>query len=217
MERETSAGEGTLGPLSQFYDLGGPVLLLLLIISICTLTLVIYKILQYRNQKVGSRADIEAAARQFKSGDRSAARQTLKASPHFLAPVFVMATTVVPGQESKALLEAEAELKLAPLESGFRFLDNVAQFSPLLGLLGTVIGMIEAFQALQDAGAQVDPSALAGGIWVALLTTAAGLAVTMPTGIALSWFEDRIDAERLSAEYVFAVVANSAGDDLHGT
>ena len=103
-----------------------------------------------------------------------------------------------------------------PLEKGVRFLDNVTQFSPLLGLLGTVIGMIEAFQALQGAGSQVDPSALAGGIWVALLTTAAGLAVTMPTGMALSWFEDRIDAERLAAEYIFAITANAATSGTDG-
>ncbi|MEM8547392.1 MAG: MotA/TolQ/ExbB proton channel family protein, partial [Pseudomonadota bacterium] len=65
-------------------------------------------------------------------------------------------------------------------------------------------------------GAQVEPSALAGGIWVALVTTAAGLAVTMPTGIALGWFEDRIDAERLGAEYFFALVASAEVDKLHG-
>ena len=55
------------------------------------------------------------------------------------------------------------------------------------------------FQALQDAGSQVDPSILAGGIWVALLTTAVGLAVAMPTALILSWFESRMDAERVLA------------------
>lgn len=82
-------------------------------------------------------------------------------------------------------LEAEAEIRFARLERGLRYLDNVAQLAPLLGLFGTVLGMIEAFQALQDAGSQVDPSVLAGGIWVALLTTAVGLVVAMPTSVAL--------------------------------
>ena len=59
--------------------------------------------------------------------------------------------------------------------------------------------MIAAFQALQEAGAQVDPSVLAGGIWVALLTTAVGLAVAMPTSMVLNWFEARIDADRVFA------------------
>ena len=103
------------------------------------------------------------------------------------------------GPADAARLEAEAETRFARLESGFRLLDSVAQLAPLLGLFGTVLGMIEAFQSLQQAGAQVDPSLLAGGIWVALLTTAVGLAVAMPTALVLSWFEARMDAERVTA------------------
>ena len=94
-------------------------------------------------------------------------------------------------------MEAEVETQFLKLERGFRLLDTVAQLAPLLGLFGTVLGMIEAFQALQDAGSSVDPSLLAGGIWVALLTTAA---VAMPTSIVLSWFESRMTAERVFAE-----------------
>jgi biopolymer transport protein ExbB len=58
--------------------------------------------------------------------------------------------------------------------------------------------MIDAFQALQDAGDRADPAALAGGIWEALLTTAAGMAVAIPAGVALVWFEsicDRVQAD----------------------
>ena len=68
--------------------------------------------------------------------------------------------------------------------------------APLLGLFGTVLGMIDAFRALQAAGDAVDPSVLAGGIWVALLTTAAGLGVAMPTSLALTFFESRAARER---------------------
>ena len=73
--------------------------------------------------------------------------------------------------------------------SGLRALDLIATIAPLVGLLGTVLGMIDAFQALQDSGARADPSALAGGIWEALLTTAAGMAVAIPASMALSWFD----------------------------
>jgi len=52
-----------------------------------------------------------------------------------------------------------------------------------------VIGMIEAFRALEATGGRVDPAVLSGGIWVALLTTAAGLSVAIPTLIALNWLE----------------------------
>jgi biopolymer transport protein ExbB len=65
----------------------------------------------------------------------------------------------------------------------------IANLSPLIGLLGTVIGMINAFQALQNAGNKVDPSILSGGIWVALMTTAAGLIIAIPSAAAHNWME----------------------------
>jgi biopolymer transport protein ExbB len=76
----------------------------------------------------------------------------------------------------------------------------IAQMAPLLGLFGTVLGMIDAFQALQEAGDQVDPTVLAGGIWVALMTTAVGLAVAMPTSLILTWLESRVAAERIATD-----------------
>jgi biopolymer transport protein ExbB len=87
-----------------------------------------------------------------------------------------------------------------------RLLDAIAQTAPLLGLFGTVLGMIEAFQTLQSAGATVDPSQLAGGIWVALLTTALGLGIAMPVSLFLSWVEGRIAREtQIAAQMVEAL------------
>ncbi|MEL6601515.1 MAG: MotA/TolQ/ExbB proton channel family protein [Pseudomonadota bacterium] len=62
--------------------------------------------------------------------------------------------------------------------------------------------MIEAFQALETTGTRADPAALAGGIWEALLTTAAGMAVAIPASAALSWFDSIADRLRLSMEDV---------------
>jgi len=76
---------------------------------------------------------------------------------------------------------------------GLRVIDLIVTIAPLVGLLGTVLGMIEAFQALQDSGAQADPSALAGGIWEALLTTAAGMGIAIPASILLSWYDSVVD------------------------
>jgi biopolymer transport protein ExbB len=64
-------------------------------------------------------------------------------------------------------------------------LELISTIAPLLGLLGTVLGMIAAFQALQESGSRADPAILAGGIWEALLTTAAGMAVAIPASITL--------------------------------
>jgi len=65
--------------------------------------------------------------------------------------------------------------------------------APLLGLFGTVLGMIEAFRKLAEAGNQVNPAILSGGIWEALLTTAVGLAVAIPVVVLCNWFERRVE------------------------
>lgn len=65
--------------------------------------------------------------------------------------------------------------------------------SPLLGLLGTVLGMIVAFQQMEAAGAQVDPSTLSSGIWQALLTTAVGLGIAIPAIAVHNWMERKVE------------------------
>ena len=183
--------------IRRIADLGGPVVLLLIAVSVVTLAVVFYKLWQFNSAGVGRHKALSEAIASWDRGDRAGARAALDRSTSYLAPVVDMALSAGPGAAQR--LEAEAETRFARLERGFRFLDSVAQLAPLLGLFGTVLGMIEAFQALQDAGAQVDPSILAGGIWVALLTTAVGLVVAMPTALALSWFEARMDDERVTA------------------
>jgi len=89
--------------------------------------------------------------------------------------------------------ERVARKYLAEARQGLRALEVIATVAPLLGLLGTVLGMIVAFQALQQNGARADASVLAGGIWEALLTTAAGMAVAIPAAVALAWFESVIE------------------------
>ena len=86
-----------------------------------------------------------------------------------------------------------ANSELNEARRGLRIIDLIITIAPLVGLLGTVLGMIEAFQALQDSGAQADPSALAGGIWEALLTTAAGMGIAIPASILLSWYDSVVE------------------------
>ncbi|SLN55220.1 Biopolymer transport protein ExbB [Roseivivax jejudonensis] len=188
---------GLTDAIQRVADLGGPVVLLLIAVSIVTLAVVLYKLWQFSRAGVGRHTALAEAVSAWDRGDRSAARAALGRSKSYLAPVIDMALGA--GSSAATRLEAEAETRFARLERGLRFLDSVAQLAPLLGLFGTVLGMIEAFQALQEAGSQVDPSILAGGIWVALLTTAVGLVVAMPTALALSWFEARMDSERVTA------------------
>jgi len=79
------------------------------------------------------------------------------------------------------------------MESSLRGLATVAAVSPLLGLLGTVIGMIRAFIQIESHSASVSPALLAGGIWEALLTTAAGLTVAIPCLMFHNFFQGRIE------------------------
>ena len=205
--------EPVIARLQALIETGGPVIALIAAISVATLAVVFYKLWQFRASGVGRHHALRAAVAEWDRGEAGRARRTLTGSRSYLAPVISRAFLTADPRDTAATrrIEAEAEAQFARLERGFRFLDTVAQVAPLLGLFGTVLGMIEAFQALQAAGSQVDPSLLAGGIWVALLTTAAGLAVAMPASVVLSWLESRLAAERALADHALSVVLRPDG------
>ena len=79
------------------------------------------------------------------------------------------------------------------LEKHIDILGIIAHTTPLLGLLGTVTGMIRAFMVIEGASGRVNPQLLAGGIWEALLTTAFGLMIAIPSFIAYHLFNNRLD------------------------
>ena len=190
--------QAMLTPLRQIAQTGGPVVVILMFVAVLTLAVILYKTWQFARAGVGRHSALTQAIEAWDSGAHAQARRTIAQARSYLAPVIAQAMESDTAATTR--LQAEAEHAFAKLERGFRLLDSVAQLAPLLGLFGTVLGMIAAFQALQEAGAQVDPSILAGGIWVALLTTAVGLVVAMPTALALSWFEGRMEAERVLAD-----------------
>jgi biopolymer transport protein ExbB len=108
--------------------------------------------------------------------------------------------TIMRGQQNKQpqeMLREEvqrlASRVIAGLQSHLRIIEVIASLSPLLGLFGTVLGIIDAFHQLELAGNNVDVGQLSGGIWVALLTTAAGLAVGIPAVMAINWLEARVE------------------------
>jgi len=88
-------------------------------------------------------------------------------------------------------------------------LQVIATIAPLLGLLGTVFGMIEAFQQMEMAGKNVDPSVLSGGIWEALLTTAVGLSVAIPIVVFESYFRNIIENFKNNIESAVTKVLTS--------
>jgi biopolymer transport protein ExbB len=183
--------------LAAFIDLGGWVVALIIALSVLSGAVVLWKLTQFYTAGVGRHAPLLAALAASDAGQQARALALAEAAPSHLAPVLALA---LQARDARDRLYTLAEARLARLEAGFRLLDGVAQTAPLLGLFGTVLGMIAAFRAMQDAGQSVDPSVLAGGIWVALMTTAAGLAVAMPLSAILSWLEGRMAHERRMAE-----------------
>ncbi|MEP5730424.1 MAG: MotA/TolQ/ExbB proton channel family protein [Sulfitobacter sp.] len=198
-----------LAPLRQIAEVGGPVVVILMAVAVLTLGVTLYKVWQFWMAGVGRHRALKDAVQAWDNGNRSDARLALEQSTSYLLPVIDLAFSSAGEQTER--LQVEAETRFTQLERGFRLLDSVAQLAPLLGLFGTVLGMIAAFQALQDAGTQVDPSILAGGIWVALLTTAVGLVVAMPTALILSWLEGRMEAERVIADKAILTVFHPTG------
>jgi len=207
------------GRLSALIDLGGPVIAILLALSVLVLAVILFKLWQFWALGVGRHAAIDRAIRAWDAGNHAEALDALEASRNHLAPVLSAAMGGDTGLKSRLI--AIAEDRLARVERGFRLLDSIAQIAPLLGLFGTVLGMIDAFRALQTAGDAVDPSVLAGGIWVALLTTAAGLAVAMPTSLALTFFESRAARERakvdLALESLFHPMAGAPVEEAQAS
>ena len=191
------AQAASAGAVEQFVRLmnsGGPVLFLLLVISILALTLIIAKLIQFSMLRIYARGFVEPVLQAWHQGRNSEALGILQARRSPLARVLEVALQgLASGAPSEDLIKEEvtrvAGRQLDNLRSGLRLLALIANLSPLIGLLGTVIGMINAFQALQSAGNKVDPSILSGGIWVALLTTAAGLIIAIPAAAAHNWME----------------------------
>ena len=209
--------EGLWDALAGIAALGGPVVMLLVAMSLVALAVVLSKLWHFARAGVGRHAALEAALTAWDHGRMPEARARAAASRSHLGLVAALAMQAIeerdrvggPAADDAALrarLGSLAGERIARLSGGLRLLDNIAQVAPLLGLFGTVLGMIEAFQGLQAAGSAVDPSALAGGIWVALLTTAAGLAVAMPTALLMAWLEGRVLREAQFAERLIDTV-----------
>ncbi len=206
---------------TELIELGGPVVVILLVLSVIAVTIVVAKTLQFASARVGRHATARKALALWQKGQLDEAC-SLVANERSLAGALLRLAMeqrrVVDSEHGdtadRALHEdrlredisARAADRLFALTSWLRALDLIAQIAPLLGLFGTVLGMIEAFQTLQEAGSAVDPSALAGGIWVALLTTACGLAVAIPVSMATTWFEGRLEKERSALEVLLTGV-----------
>lgn len=184
---------------------GGPVAIILLALSVYGLAVFLVKLYHFQSQRVLFRSHgfVQQALQSIERGQKEIAVTELSTRKGPIARVMERAIQLCDADSSpevssaaKEELENEGRTQLERLTSYIRGLDAVAHLSPLLGLLGTVLGMIQAFMQLEEAGVQVDVTMLAGGIWEALITTAFGLAIAIPALAAVNWLEGIVERTR---------------------
>lgn len=175
---------------------GGPIIAVLVFLSLVSLTLIVAKIIQLWPVRSGT-ALRQSAFDAWKSGDKTKARQIVDGgrSPADRVVGYAMQALSdgLRGPRLEAELVRRGNEEVSRMNSLIRVLELIAMISPLLGLLGTVLGMIQSFQELELAEGAANASVLAGGIWQALLTTAAGLLVAIPAAIGASLLSVRVE------------------------
>ena len=188
----------------DFVDKGGPIVMILLALSVVALTVTLIKLWQFAWLGVGSTRKSNAAIEHWIAGRYDEAYEAANCSRSPSARVLAHGIRGLQRTDNVDTVREDVErvalMQLSGLRSYMRVIESTVQIAPLLGLFGTVVGMIAAFQALQSAGSEADPAVLAGGIWVALMTTAVGLAIAIPAAFVNYWFEGRIEREKENIE-----------------
>ncbi len=188
---------------AEFLVNGGPAIWAIAALSVVTVALILWKIWRLVLAGAWSRRTSRKAVEAWEQGEAGVAiamvqgRKGVRSQLVHAAMRSRMTLAEEPAREETTRV---ARRILGQQGSALRALELISTIAPLLGLLGTVMGMIAAFQALQEAGSRADPALLAGGIWEALLTTAAGMAVAIPATMALSWLESVSDRLALDFE-----------------
>ncbi|WP_289284131.1 MULTISPECIES: MotA/TolQ/ExbB proton channel family protein [unclassified Methylophaga] len=200
----TSTDPTTLAPQAdamtqfvEFMQVGGPVVWILTGFSVIALAITLIKLWQFMSTRPESSKHLKSVIQHWQKGDAAEAMMMLNPKRPVDELVLMSIRGLTQHKMDLATLKEEldrvATLRLNQLRAYLRPMEVIATLSPLLGLLGTVLGMIIAFQQMEAAGNQVDPSVLSGGIWQALLTTAVGLAVAIPVVTIHNWMERKVE------------------------
>jgi biopolymer transport protein ExbB len=171
----------------------------LYVCSVAALTLIIKKGVEFRAARITDSAALDQIPDGVEVDHLEALGARLSDHPTALGRVIGVAARAAHDRPDRATETAQraAIAELDQLEHGLGALAFIAQAAPLFGLLGTVLGMVELFSSMESAGDAIDTTTLSSGIWKALLTTAAGLIVAIPTLGAHAWLGARIDQLRL--------------------
>ncbi|WP_207209185.1 MotA/TolQ/ExbB proton channel family protein [Loktanella sp. IMCC34160] len=204
-------------PLDLFNPATVAIFVTLAGLSFIAVAVGLYKTVQFARLGVGRRKAADQILESWLSGRPDDAIREAAGRRSVLARVL---QSVFSGLQSRPGDAAYAEelgrqsaiIELARMSERMRLLDMVVQAAPMLGLLGTVIGMIDAFSVLSLSEGAVDPAGLAGGIWSALTTTAVGLGIALFSFFIATWFEGQIDRERNLIEAVISAAIHGRVD-----
>ena len=200
--------------MENFFDYiekGGIIFSILLVLSAVGLTLIIYKFIEIN---FFNDFDLQSFEEDLsKSITLNDFKQLVDLKPTSEKKIFLIETlNIIEKNSSKTWKDQEIETlihkKYLKSQRFLPSLEIIAQVSPLIGLLGTVIGMIDSFNELELGGSLVDPSILAGGIWTALLTTAMGLIVAIPALISHYFLDKKLTNSTQSFSVFLAKLMN---------
>lgn len=178
-----------------FLEKGGIVMFPILACSVLALAIFVERMIRFSRVQDRGAGLAETIAAMLKEGKEEEARGVAEASNSPMGRVLAQAMAV--RDREREILETvivnAIDEEVRGLSSYLQSLATIGNLAPLLGLLGTVMGLIKAFMVIQEMGGKVNAAVLAGGIWEAMLTTAFGLAVALPTIVAHSYLLGRVD------------------------
>lgn len=187
-------------------DTAAPVLALLAGMSILSIAVIIVRLLVLRGV-AGGHAERATWLDGLESGALTAPPGQVTPANRVAARAYTLMTRDVSQANLSADLEQMGNAEVIAMGRGIRLLELIGMIAPLLGLLGTVLGMIQSFRSLELAQGAANASILAGGIWQALLTTAAGLIVAIPAVAGAAILQSRAEVGTQEMESVISRTA----------
>ncbi|MFN2354783.1 MAG: MotA/TolQ/ExbB proton channel family protein [Desulfopila sp.] len=174
---------------------GGVLVIPILLCSVVALAVFCERLIFFARRRIGGNGLVDRITACLLSNDDGEAMRLASAEDTAMGRIFKRAMEVkdLDRETLETVILQSTEKEVRSLSVGLQLLATIGNIAPLLGLLGTVVGMIKAFMVIQDMGGKVNAAVLAGGIWEAMLTTALGLAVALPTMVAHSYLYGRVD------------------------
>jgi biopolymer transport protein ExbB len=200
--------------LPEFLVLGGLMIWVILVASTVAIVVFIERVLHYHRAQINSMEFLNGVRNVLKRDNVVEAISICDATPGPVARLVKVAiVTRDKGHDRmREALEEAGLIEVPPLEDKLSLLATIAQISPLLGLLGTVLGFIKIFTALQEKATVPTMQDLSGGIWQALICTAAGLAVAIPCYAAYNYLVSRVNGIVLDMEKAATEITNILAD-----